>query len=777
MTKKQVFIEFLPPTLWLAITIALFLTEYLNDQPVVLVQDPLLMTVGLALSVLGLIYLLWTGWFIFKPMFTKELVTGGSYRLARHPVYVAMYIALIGFGLLFFSWTWFVVLLAAIPFWFLICRAEETQMSELHGEAYLAYKNQTGMFFPKPIALSLLLSLVVLVALLAGAYIKYTDSDQLLELVEKDQPVLYLGMMVHVEGQFGDAEEEIFLDSHTATTLQFADIFDKYDAKATFEFDRYYIAGMLNWGGEMIQDLVDRGHGVGVHADVGGRAEQEGLDQNSFARILEQMKFDFEQASGVESRHVSGICSTLDWVDAAARAGFEFTTGGVAYCVMSMPEALRPASHRYCENPGKCHDMYPNLTEDRLHPWRVNTAANWLAEDPAGDLVILAPSGVLYSNAEELAGDAGQAGHGDFTKEDLDAFFILLDEALESVDPNKINTLYSSWSIGNAERVADPLLEEWLQRIEPYVEAGLVEWATLPEVYDYYLAWENELIDYSALDLSVEAGDDLVEIVEDIEYAEVDGVSLELDLYRPADVDGDLPLIIWTHGGGWVGGDKSDVAEMCKRLAMEDFVVASVNFRLSGDAIWPAQIHDIKAAVRWLRANADDYDLDPGRIGVIGSSSGGHLASMLGVTGGVEVLEGAVGDYENVSSRVSAVVDMFGPVNIHELVADCAGQCVIDHNIPESPESLLFDCPLSECMEEAELASVSTYITADDPPFLIIHGDEDSTIPIAQSMNLISDLEAAGIEAGFIKATGFAHSRVMFWEYTDQIIRFFNQHL
>ncbi|MFH1315290.1 MAG: methyltransferase, partial [Candidatus Uhrbacteria bacterium] len=162
MTKKQILIEYLPRTLWLIIGVVLFLTEFYNGQAVSLVQDQLLLTVGISLAVLGLLYLVLASWHIFKPMFTKELVVNGPYRFARHPLYVALYLTLIGFGLLFFSWTWFVILLVAIPLWYLICRAEEKQMSELQGQAYLDYQKQTGMFFPKPTAVSILFGLIVL---------------------------------------------------------------------------------------------------------------------------------------------------------------------------------------------------------------------------------------------------------------------------------------------------------------------------------------------------------------------------------------------------------------------------------------------------------------------------------------------------------------------------------------------------------------------------------------------------------------------------------------
>src|SRR6185437_7517091 len=169
-------------------------------------------------------------------------------------------------------------------------------------------------------------------------------------------------------------------------------------------------------------------------------------------------------------------------------------------------------------------------------------------------------------------------------------------------------------------------------------------------------------------------------------------------------------------------------------------------YRLSGEATWPAQIHDCKAAIRWLRANAAKYGLDPDRIGVTGASAGGHLAAMLGLGGGVAALEGDVGPHTGVSSRVKCVVDQFGP---SDLLAMADHSSRIDHNAPDSPESKLIGGALQENKEKARAASPITYISRDDPPFLILHGTEDPLVPFNQSERLAEALKTVGVPCVF----------------------------
>ena len=144
----------------------------------------------------------------------------------------------------------------------------------------------------------------------------------------------------------------------------------------------------------------------------------------------------------------------------------------------------------------------------------------------------------------------------------------------------------------------------------------------------------------------------------DLVYARAGAKDLLLDLYLPEGAPRPLPLVVWIHGGGWRNGAKEQTP--ARRLVERGYAVASINYRLSGEAIFPAQIHDCKAAVRWLRANAAKYGLDAGRVAAWGSSAGGHLVALLGTSGGIMELEGGLGNADQ-SSRVQAVVDFFGP--------------------------------------------------------------------------------------------------------------------
>lgn len=149
MKKEHIVVEFLPRVLWTIQIACLVLGQYYINQAPILTDNILLLILGSFLLIMGTIYFIWSFRFLAKAMFTKELVVGGPYKYARHPIYVGIYVALIGAGLLFFSSTWFLILLVFIPLWYLVCKAEEKQMTDLHGEKYLEYKKGVGMFFPK----------------------------------------------------------------------------------------------------------------------------------------------------------------------------------------------------------------------------------------------------------------------------------------------------------------------------------------------------------------------------------------------------------------------------------------------------------------------------------------------------------------------------------------------------------------------------------------------------------------------------------------------------
>ena len=216
----------------------------------------------------------------------------------------------------------------------------------------------------------------------------------------------------------------------------------------------------------------------------------------------------------------------------------------------------------------------------------------------------------------------------------------------------------------------------------------------------------------------------------------------KLDLYLP-EGSGSFPLVVSVHGGAFMMGDKGDgfAVEGFDRLLEAGYALASINYRLSGEAIAPAQIQDVKAAVRWLRAHAREYDLKPDKIAAWGASAGGNLVALLGVSCSVPTLEGAELGNATQSSCIQAVVDWFGPTDFSQMDSHFAGSgCPQTHNDPESPESRLVGAPILLRPDLVKAANPITYVTPYAPPFLIMHGTEDCTVPSQQSQLLYNAL-------------------------------------
>ncbi|MHB9026536.1 MAG: alpha/beta hydrolase fold domain-containing protein [Armatimonadota bacterium] len=256
----------------------------------------------------------------------------------------------------------------------------------------------------------------------------------------------------------------------------------------------------------------------------------------------------------------------------------------------------------------------------------------------------------------------------------------------------------------------------------------------------------------------------------DLEYANIGDVSLKLDIYLPEQVTGKLPVAVWIHGGGWAAGSKDGAPTMY--WALRGYAGVSINYRLSQQAIFPAQIHDCKAAIRWLRANAAQYHLDPDHIGVWGGSAGGHLVALLGTSGGVKELEGDLGNPQY-SSQVQAVCDFFGPTDFLQEVGQPSN---IDRAKPNCPEARLIGGPLQENPEKVARANPISYASFDDPPFLILHGDKDMTVPLNQSQLLHDALQKAGVVSTFhiVKGGGHGFGGA---EISKMVQDFFDKHL
>lgn len=227
------------------------------------------------------------------------------------------------------------------------------------------------------------------------------------------------------------------------------------------------------------------------------------------------------------------------------------------------------------------------------------------------------------------------------------------------------------------------------------------------------------------------------------------------------------PLLVWIHGGAFMGGDKAENLPIWDDLMKHGFAVATLNYRLSGDAKWPAQITDCKAAIRFLKASAKEYNIEPQRIGVWGSSAGGHLAALVGASGGEKKLD--VGEHLDQSSAVSCAVDMFGPIDFEKMPL---------RDSPTSPEAKMWGRSTADALEMAREACPLTYLSKDMPPFLILHGDADKVISIEQSQLFQAALQKAGATSEFITLPGVGHSHDAVWmKERERIYAFFDQHL
>lgn len=225
----------------------------------------------------------------------------------------------------------------------------------------------------------------------------------------------------------------------------------------------------------------------------------------------------------------------------------------------------------------------------------------------------------------------------------------------------------------------------------------------------------------------------------DLAYASLSPAQV-LDLYMPNDTLGPCPCIVAIHGGGFIFGDKrEDQLNAPVEAVRQGYAVAAVNYRLAGEALFPAPVQDVKAAIRFLRAHAQEFDIDPARFASWGNSAGGYLAVMAGVTGGISTFDDpALGNIAQ-PSHVQAVIDWFGPVDFRtqdaELRASGKGRPV--HDAPDSPESSLLGIPLPQAGEDLlRRTNPLTYLRPGLPPFLIQHGADDDLVPVEQSLLL-----------------------------------------
>jgi acetyl esterase/lipase len=257
--------------------------------------------------------------------------------------------------------------------------------------------------------------------------------------------------------------------------------------------------------------------------------------------------------------------------------------------------------------------------------------------------------------------------------------------------------------------------------------------------------------------------------VRDVAYAKSDATTGQghlLDLYLPPDATAPSPVVIFTHGSAWLADNgRQDAQVLAAALHGAGYAVAGVSIRSSRQAKFPAQLHDIKAAIRWLRANAAKYRLDPDRVAIMGESSGGWTAAMAAVTGDVTDLEGTAGT-TGVSSAVQAAIAFYPPTDFLQMdawalrpcdPAAAIGRGAFCHDAPSSPESQLVGCAIQTCKEAVQRANPIRYVSSADPPIMIIHGGSDPLVPHAQGELLYQALNKACRDAVFISMPVAGH--------------------
>jgi acetyl esterase/lipase len=247
-----------------------------------------------------------------------------------------------------------------------------------------------------------------------------------------------------------------------------------------------------------------------------------------------------------------------------------------------------------------------------------------------------------------------------------------------------------------------------------------------------------------------------VELLKNIDYAGSDNPRQKLDLLLPKDRKAKKrPMVVFIHGGGWKSGQKEDGLDVIRAVtATGDYAAATINYRLSQEAKWPAQIHDCKAAIRFLRGKADEYGVDADHIGVVGMSAGGHLVSLLGTENDDASLEGTLGAFGKVSSRVQCVVNFFGPT---DFFSD-----YLPNPTPEKAEGRKMVVQLlgrdeAEASRNAKAASPVSWVTKDDAPFFTAHGTKDTLVPFSQATTIHTALEKAGVESHLVAMEGAGH--------------------
>jgi acetyl esterase/lipase len=595
------------------------------------------------------------------------------------------------------------------------------------------------------------------------------DSSTLDAPLETASPaVLLFGIGIHVE-PFGAEVSELVPGEHRVKTGQDPDydnlrdfqtgveqlsqqlaIINAAGGVATLQLQSPFTTTAIRTGSTFLAEATAAGNELALHfhEDAHLGQDTEDLPVGIWCAVMQQEIGYILQAGGVDSvRFWSGGNLYPSVLEAGACAGMDI------YGDWKNPqEQTTPAAFT------------------SLNPWRPaggtdgTDTASFVQNDPQGAVIYL-PEGLIYRTGDSSK-QALLAGGGE------EAYMVYLEQALtaslQAAEPGQVNVFHIT--IHPGELRGDPAhpyaaLEAFLTSVvQPLVAQGKLQWATYSQMADAYTEWEktgsvpqateNPPASFNNYDNAASAADNSIQVPggtssleRNITYCVADGVELKMDIYTPADGSDSLPALLYVHGGAWQKGDKSAAQDQpfLQALVEAGYLVAAVNYRLAPEYQFPAMIEDVKSAVRYLRANAGELGIDADHIGAWGGSAGGHLVSLLGVTDGDEGLEGD-GGYLGVSSRIQAVVDMFGPTDLTVPFdgRDAKLRAAVFGTTDESADIL-------------RIASPVTYVTPDDPPFLILQGTEDTTVPPSQSQALYDLLQAAGVESTLVMVQNAGH--------------------
>jgi len=567
------------------------------------------------------------------------------------------------------------------------------------------------------------------------------STDNSLRAGELSEPVLLFGIGMHIEplgrtaqgygGGGVDYRQGPLFERHVQDTLAVARIVEGHGGRMTVQAQSPFTQVAIERGNTILRDLEAQGHEIALHfhEDAHLGRDPERLPVQAWCTVMQE-EISYIQRAGSQKkiRYWSGGNLYTGIVEAASCAGLDV-----------MSDWKNPRTQR------------TDLSLVGVHPWRPaggpseTDLSKFATHDPNGKIIFL-PEGAYdpekFKNNNAIIARGGDQAWFEVIRE-------ALERSLESAKADRVNvfhfTVHPGEFRGNPTRPFG-VIEDFLTNVvNPLVKAGEVRWATFSQMADEFIAWEKAHPGVDPRSASLSAQPPLP-TERDVTYCTLDGVELKMDIYRPQRSAAPTPALLYVHGGGWTGGDKRSgegIRDIPKLLA-RGYLVAAVNYRLAPRYKFPAMIEDVKCAVRFLRANAEQFSINPEKIGAWGGSAGGHLVALLGTADATAGWD--VGQYLEQSSRVQAVVDMYGPTDLTVLF-EGANPRLMEQVFGTSDRN-------SETLQKA---SPVNWVSSDDPPFLILHGERDPLVPISQSQIFYEKLRAAGVPATFVIVKNAGH--------------------